>query len=266
LKPDLAYEEAFLRFVEQILDPAEGNRFPGELAACAEKIAFYGMINSLSQTLLKIVVPGVPDFYQGTELWDLSFVDPDNRRAVDYERRRRILGELSSCAPEHRLTLAEELLSNWQDGRIKLFLTHEALNFRRHYQDVFLGGEYIPLRVCGDLEECVCAFARRQGSEWVVTAVPRLVAEIAPSANAGSFAQVWGSSAIALPDAAPRLWRNVLTGESLTASDFGDEPKTLRLNDLFAHFPVGLVYSGGATAATRRAAPSPRQEDQRDRV
>jgi (1->4)-alpha-D-glucan 1-alpha-D-glucosylmutase len=266
LKPDLAYEEAFLRFVEQILDPAEGNRFPGELAACAEKIAFYGMINSLSQTLLKIVVPGVPDFYQGTELWDLSFVDPDNRRAVDYERRRRILGELSSCAPEHRLTLAEELLSNWQDGRIKLFLTHEALNFRRHYQDVFLGGEYIPLRVCGDLEECVCAFARRQGSEWVVTAVPRLVAEIAPSANAGSFAQVWGSSAIALPDAAPRLWRNVLTGESLTASDFGDEPKTLRLNDLFAHFPVGLVYSGGATAATQRAAPSPRQEDQRDRV
>jgi maltooligosyltrehalose synthase len=100
----------------------------------------------------------------------------------------------------------------------------------------------------------------------VVTAVPRLVAEIAPSANVGSFAQVWGSSAIALPDAAPRLWRNVLTGESLTASDFGDEPKTLRLNDLFAHFPVGLVYSGGATAATRRAAPSPRQEDQRDRV
>jgi (1->4)-alpha-D-glucan 1-alpha-D-glucosylmutase len=265
LKPDLAYEEAFLRFIEAILDPVEGNRFPGELAACAEQVAFYGMINSLSRTLLKITAPGVPDFYQGTELWDFSFVDPDNRRAVDYESRRRVLDELSAGAPEHRLTLLEELLSNWQDGRIKLFLTREALDFRRHHRDVFLGGEYIPLHAGGGMEEHVCAFARRRGGEWVLAVVPRLVAEIAPAASARSFARVWESSAITLPDAAPRIWRNVLTGAPLTTSDCGDEPKTLRLGDLFAHFPLALLYSDGASAATRRA-PSPGQEVQRDRI
>ncbi|MGH7927565.1 MAG: malto-oligosyltrehalose synthase, partial [Candidatus Binatia bacterium] len=203
LKPDLAYEEAFLRFVEEILNPAEDKPFPGELAASAKKIAFYGMVNSLARTFLKIASPGVPDFYQGTELWDFSFVDPDNRRAVDYALRRKILDEIKTRESKNPLGLVEELLSTWKDGRVKLYLTYEMLNFRRDHKDLFSDGEYLPLEVAGAMQEHICAFARNRDTEWVLAIVPRLMAEIAPSGDMRALAQLWGSAEISLPDAAP---------------------------------------------------------------
>jgi (1->4)-alpha-D-glucan 1-alpha-D-glucosylmutase len=263
LKPDLAYEEAFLRFVEAILDPAENNPFPGEFAAWAEKMAFYGMVNSLSRTLLKMVAPGVPDFYQGTELWDFSFVDPDNRRAVDYEQRKTILDDIRAREPENRLDLVEELLATWQDGRVKLYLTYKTLNFRRQHKDIFLDGEYVPLAVAGDMQEHLCAFARQRGEEWVVAVVPRFVAEIAPSGSMRSWVQVWGSARMALPDAAPRNWRNVLTGERL-ASGLGAQSNGLALGDLFSHFPVALLHGDSAAVTDLRAQPKIGEEVRRE--
>jgi (1->4)-alpha-D-glucan 1-alpha-D-glucosylmutase len=254
LKPDLAYEEAYLRFVEAILDPAQGNPFPGELAAATEKIAFYGMMNSLSRTFLKMVAPGVPDFYQGTELWDLSFVDPDNRRPVDYECRRVMLNKIKARESENSFDLLDELLSTWKDGRVKLYLTYKALNFRRQYKDIFLQGEYLPLEVVGDLQEHACAFARQRGAEWVVAVVPRLVAGIATVGSVGAFAQLWGSAVVALPDAAPRHWRNVLTGERV-ANDVGGARNGVALRELFSRFPAALLYSGSAAETTFRVEP-----------
>src|SRR5262245_7492221 len=122
LKPDLDYEEAFINFIEAVLTPSPTNRFLSELSSFAGKIAHYGALNSLSQTLLKIASPGVPDFYQGTELWDLSLVDPDNRRPVDFTLQRKALASIASCAPRDSVALAGELLKTKIDGRCKLFL------------------------------------------------------------------------------------------------------------------------------------------------
>ena len=259
LKPDLAYEEAYLRFVEGILDPSEGNAFPGELAAGAEKIAFYGMVNSLSWTFLKMVAPGVPDFYQGTELWDFSFVDPDNRRAVDYDCRRTMLNNLKLRESQNGSGLLDELLSTWKDGRVKLYLTYKMLNFRRQHKDIFLEGIYIPLEVDGDLQEHVCAFARQLGEEWVVAVVPRLTVEIAPSGSMRSFAEAWGTAGIILPEAAPDVWRNVLTGEQFAAGSAAQR-RVLPLHDLFAHFPLTLLSSDSAPAPSLPAESQIREE------
>ena len=263
LKPDIAYEEAYLRFVDEILNPADSNPFPAELAAGVERIAFYGLINSLSGTALKMAAPGVPDFYQGTELWDFSFVDPDNRRAVDYESRRRILDDIKARESKNLLALVQELLATWEDGRVKLYLTYKMLGFRREHKDLFLEGEYVPLQASGGVEEHVFAFARQRGSEWVILVVPRLVSEIAAAGTLSSFAQAWGSAAISLPELAPDVWRSVLTGENLATSSSA-QAKALPLRDLFAHFPVALLSAERADTASFRAEPTITDEVRRD--
>ena len=120
-------------FVAKILDPSPRNRFLESFVPVAEEVARAGAINALSQALLKLTSPGVPDIYQGNEIWDFSLVDPDNRRPVDYEQRRKMLDALASATPE-------ELLGNWRDGRIKLFLTHRLLTFRREHPELFQRG------------------------------------------------------------------------------------------------------------------------------
>jgi (1->4)-alpha-D-glucan 1-alpha-D-glucosylmutase len=263
LKPDLAYEEAYLRFIVAILEPVEGNSFPSELAAAAEKLAFYGMMNSLSRTLLKMLAPGVPDFYQGTELWDFSFVDPDNRRAVDYEWRQRVLEDIQARDSENRSDLLNELLSNWKDGCVKLFLTYKTLIFRREHRELFLDGDYLPLEVHGDMQEHVCAFARRRDDEWAVVAVPRLIAGAVSFGNVGSLAQVWGTAGISLSEAAPHTWRNVLTGGKL-AGVSGASSRELPLREVFANFPVALLYGGSAEGTSLRLEPKISEEVQRE--
>jgi (1->4)-alpha-D-glucan 1-alpha-D-glucosylmutase len=259
LKPDLAYEEAFLRFIDEIFDPAGANPFTEELAAGAERIAFYGMLNSLATTVIKITSPGVPDFYQGNELWDFSFVDPDNRRPVDYERRRKILDDIEARAANNPVALAQELLSTWRDGRVKLYLTYKMLNFRRAHGDLFSQGGYMPLEVLGEMREHVCAFARQQGAEWALVVVPRLIAEIAPAGSMSSFAQVWGSSTISLPDGAPERWTDVLSGATVSTSPSG-ESRLLPLRALFAHFPAALLSSQDAPAPSLREQIRPHHE------
>jgi (1->4)-alpha-D-glucan 1-alpha-D-glucosylmutase len=240
LKPDAAYEQAYVNFVEQILEASEANQFLNDFVPFTKKIAYYGMFNSLSQTLLKMVVPGVPDFYQGAELWDLSLVDPDNRRPVDFVHRAKLIKEIISAESKDPSALRQGLLSEWQDGRIKLYLIYKVLNFRRAHSELFLGGDYIPLAAFGEMGKHVCAFARHNGDVWAVTVVPRLIAKLVAQERVPLGEEFWRSTALRLPGGAPDHWRNVLTGEHLDASVLS-EKKVLPLRSVFRDFPVALL-------------------------
>ncbi|HKY09069.1 MAG TPA: malto-oligosyltrehalose synthase, partial [Candidatus Binatia bacterium] len=238
LKPDLAYEEAFVNFAEAILTPADDNRFLDEFVPFARRIARCAMFNSLGQTLVKIAAPGIPDIYQGTELWDLSFVDPDNRRPVDYDGRRRLLGELRSAESTDRFVLLDELLANWQDGRIKLYLMHKLLSFRRAHAELFSGGDYTPLKTAsGLMSDRICAFARRHGGSWIVALAPRLTGEMVFNGSL-PIGEVWSRSTLALPADAPVQWIDAVSGASIETG----RGSQLALDGVFKRFPVALLY------------------------
>jgi (1->4)-alpha-D-glucan 1-alpha-D-glucosylmutase len=237
LKPDVAYEEAFVNFAEAILAPSENNRFIGEFLPFVKKVAHCGLFNSLSQTLVKIVAPGVPDVYQGTESWDLSFVDPDNRRPVDYAERRRMLAELKSADSTDRNALMQDLLANWQDGRIKLYLLHKLLSFRRAHAEFFAEAEYTPLKsTTGPMDDRICAFSRHKGKFWIVAIVPRLVSEIVCNGKM-PLGEVWGQQAMSLPVGAPVQWLDIISGQPIASP-----VNQLMLSDVFKYFPVSLLY------------------------
>jgi (1->4)-alpha-D-glucan 1-alpha-D-glucosylmutase len=240
LKPDLAYERAFIDFADAILDPSD-DRFRAEFMPFLNRIAYGGMFNSLAQTLLKMTVPGVPDIYQGSELWDLSFVDPDNRRAVDFTARARCLKELKAAELRDPLGLLRDLLSHWQDGRIKLYLMAKLLQFRRAYADLFASGEYLPLQATGEMGKRVCAFARRRGRVWVLAIASRLVGQAAYHGYAPLGEDRWGVTAVTLPAEAPRDWRDVVSGETLKVAP-PPVSNRLLLGNVFKHFPVALLY------------------------
>ena len=250
LKPDGAYEQAFVDFARQILAPAEGNRFMEEFLPFAKKIAYCGMFNSLSQTLLKIASPGVPDVYQGTELWDLSFVDPDNRRPVDYAKRRHLLEELKDGEVKDRPGLLRDLLSRWENGWIKLYLIHKLLDFRRAHRELFTDGEYIPLEATGESRQAVCAFARRKGQTWALAVVPRLVGHRVYHGTPPLGAEVWNSTALSLRDDMPGRWLDIISGERLEASDTAPT-KNLLLRGVFNNFPAALLYHEDALAESQ---------------
>src|SRR5881398_2424499 len=153
IQPNEQWDTAMHDFAARILEPSPRNKFLPLFLPAAKEIARLGAINSLTQTLLKLTSPGVPDIYQGNEIWDYSLVDPDNRRPVDYKRRREMLDALPGATPE-------ELVRNWPDGRIKMFLTQQVLQFRREHVDLFRRGEYLPLAVSGTLTESCVSFAR----------------------------------------------------------------------------------------------------------
>lgn len=167
-------EDALTAFAAAILKPGEDNLFLRDFLEFQKITTFFGALNSLAQALLKITAPGVPDFYQGTELWNLSLVDPDNRRPVDFKTRAELLAALQEREAHGLPLLVRELLETWEDGRVKLYLTYKALHFRRANRELFAAGEYLPVEVTKPGDEHACAFARRLGDRWVLVAVPRL--------------------------------------------------------------------------------------------
>jgi (1->4)-alpha-D-glucan 1-alpha-D-glucosylmutase len=242
LKPDLAYEQAFVNFAESILASGTDNRFLGEFLPFVDNIACAGMFNSLAQTLLKITAPGVPDIYQGSELWDLSFVDPDNRRSVDYVWRAERLAEFRAAERTDRLGLLRDLLSHWQDGRIKLFLIAKLLNFRRAQAALFNQGDYLPLHAVGEMAKSVCAFARRAGPVWVIAIAPRLVGRTVFRYGAAPLsADLWADTELDLPAPAPRRWLDIISGNALVGTAAAGFNR-LALGDAFSHFPVALLF------------------------
>ena len=171
IQPNEEWDAAVRDFVAKILERSPRNKFIPAFLPVAKEIAHLGAINSLTQTLLKLTSPGVPDIYQGNDIWDYSLVDPDNRRPVDYNRRREMLDALATATPG-------ELMQTWPDGRIKLFLTQRLLRFRRQYPDLFHRGEYLPLCSSGTFAECCFSFARRLEDKWIVVIAPRLSSQV----------------------------------------------------------------------------------------
>ncbi|WP_439577154.1 malto-oligosyltrehalose synthase [Elioraea sp.] len=228
--PDAAYEDAVLGFVRQALDPERSATFLGAFLPFQDRIARLGVRNSLVQTALKLTAPGVPDLYQGAELWDFSLVDPDNRRPVDFARRERLLDEVTDALAGDREAALHTMLDQWPDGRIKLALVATALRFRAEHPALFAEGSYEPLGVEGEDAECVCGYLRRNGSAALLVAVQRFPARC--EARAVGAALSAGPSGSALPD----TWRDLLSGRRVTAGD-GAIPAAA----LFATVPVALL-------------------------
>ena len=188
--PNIAYEEALLDFVDQSLDPERSRAFLAAFLPFQERVARLGVRNSLVQTALKLTLPGVPDIYQGAELWDLSLTDPDNRRPVDYEVRARLLEELEKPHKRDRLPA---LLEHWHDGSIKLAVIARILACRRDRPELFDAGEYEALALAGEKAEHVCAFARRHEAHTLLVVAARFPAAL--DATPG-----WHDTTIPLPD------------------------------------------------------------------
>src|SRR5262249_18018899 len=183
INPNTPYDEAIQTFIARILHPETGRAFLEDLLPLQRRVSHLGMINSLAQTLLKIAAPGVPDFYQGTELWDFSLVDPDNRRPVDYGTRQRLLHDLkerAAAAGPNRSALARELADHQEDGRIKLYLTWKALNCRKEHPGLFTTGAYLGVTASGPQADHVFSFVRRTDKAEALIAVPRLLAQLGP--------------------------------------------------------------------------------------
>jgi (1->4)-alpha-D-glucan 1-alpha-D-glucosylmutase len=247
INPNAEYDEAIREFIGHILDEGANRAFLDDFRAFQRRVSHHGLFNSLSQTLLKLAAPGVPDTYQGTELWDFSLVDPDNRRPVDYERRSRMLLDLRSAAESaggDLRPLARGLVAAKEDGRIKLYVTHRSLQARRDHAGLFTAGEYIPLAAEGSKVAHLFAFARRAGDAAAIVAVPRLVARPAPEPDRPPLgAEAWQDTRLALTGLDPALrWRNAFTGELLAPQDRGGQP-SLAAADLFADFPVALLVA-----------------------
>ncbi|MDF1615773.1 malto-oligosyltrehalose synthase [Desulfurivibrio dismutans] len=188
LNPDAAYEEAVARFVEQLLSPpgvagpgglTGANPFLADFVPLVRQLAPYGLLNALAQVLLKLTSPGVPDLYQGTELWDFSLVDPDNRRPVDYRRRRELLAALPDPTRPATAEMIKELLANLEDGRLKLLLTSRLLHLRRQIPELFGEGGYQPLTATGERGEHLCAFVRQWREHRLLVITGRWFATLA---------------------------------------------------------------------------------------
>jgi (1->4)-alpha-D-glucan 1-alpha-D-glucosylmutase len=238
LSPMPDHEAALMTFVDSILASSVTSHFMPDFLAFQTRVAFYGAINSLAQVLLKTVSPGVPDFYQGTELWDLSLVDPDNRRPVDFTKRQALLDSLFEAEQNDWHSLLRDLLQSWDDGRVKLYVTHKALRTRNANRNVFLEGQYTSLRTTGPKRDSVIAFVRHHGETWIIAVAPRLPSRLSEVGEFPLGERVWESSELILPAAAPRMWSNVFTGERPAVIPTSDN---LRLSEIFSRFPIALL-------------------------
>jgi len=226
IQPNDEWDAAMRDFVAKILDASPRNKFLPIFSPVAQEIARFGAINSLTQTLLKLTSPGVPDIYQGTEIWDYSLVDPDNRRAVDYNRRRDMLEGLAIASPA-------ELMQTWPDGRIKLFLTQRVLRFRRDHADLFQRGDYLPLRASGTFAECCVTFARRVAEKWIVVIAPRLPSRVGfpPVGEAWKDTTIEFPETLSLPQA-----HDLFTCQPLPVRD-----RELKVADALSILPFGVI-------------------------
>jgi (1->4)-alpha-D-glucan 1-alpha-D-glucosylmutase len=246
------YEEALVQFVRDILDPRSGNLFLPDLLAMTRHLTHFGLLNSLSQTLLKLTAPGVPDTYQGCEIWDFSLVDPDNRRPIDYERRRRMLGEIQSWAddPALRAPGIQALLDGLTDGKAKLYVTWRSLTLRRTHEPLFTHGAYRALKVTGDRAGHLVAFARHHGDELSVTLAPRLYSRLLGGRREFPLGSgVWGDTRVELPRELPRgMLIGVFDGVQVPAREPDGAP-ALAASEVLASFPVALLATTGRQQA-----------------
>lgn len=239
LRPDDDYESSFIKFVEHLLKRSEDNEFLPAFRPLQRKVQHFGVFNSLSQAFLKLTSPGVPDIYQGTELWDLSLVDPDNRRPVDFEKRAELLQEIKTKIESDILGLIEELLQTPETGKIKMFLIYQALQARREYLDLFQRGDYQKLIVMGSLKDHIVAFSRKWGDSTAIIIAPRLLTKLVQEGENPLGEQVWRETRICLPSGSSLVWKNAITQQKFK----GEREDTLWIRDVLNHFPVALLIN-----------------------
>ncbi|MDP9470730.1 MAG: malto-oligosyltrehalose synthase, partial [Chloroflexota bacterium] len=240
VNPNAAYDEATSRFVRAVLDNSAPNPFLGDIAAVRRRVAHAGTFNALGQHLLKLTAPGVPDIYQGTELWNLSLVDPDNRRPVDYDRRRALLRDLSARRDDP--SLPAELVTAVDDGRIKLFVSQRVLARRATQPELFTAGDYLPLDASGPKQDHVVAFARRAGDREIVVVVPRLIAGLTRGEAVPPVGDtLWAGTSLTIPGAADgHAYRNLFTGDTVRPAP-GSRGGEIALAEALATFPVAVL-------------------------
>ncbi len=245
ISPNSLHEDAALYFIDSILKDSSHNNFLPDFESFQKLTAACGIFNSLSQALLKISSPGIPDFYQGNELWDFSLVDPDNRRPVDYPLRNTLLNDLLRKETDSGLMqTAREVVATRCDGRIKLFMTCKALNFRREQRALFESGRYLPLTVEGEFSEHVCAFERSINGKSVMVVVPRFCSRLLSDVSALPLGgDVWRDTRVLQPfDIATSRYRNIFTGEILALDQLvNDGGLSLALGNILSVFPVALL-------------------------
>jgi len=225
IQPNESWDSATRDFIAKILLPGPKNKFVPGLLPIAEEVARLGAINSLAQVLLKMTTPGVPDIYQGNEIWDYSLVDPDNRRPVDYELRREMLGALEETTPE-------EMLQSWPDGRIKLFATQRLLQFRRAQPALFGRGNYVPLATSGTHADSCVAFAREHDGSWLVAIAPRLSSRV----GFPPIGDKWQDTAIELPEAVSGGGAT----DVFTERALGMDGRSLQISEAMAILPFAV--------------------------
>jgi (1->4)-alpha-D-glucan 1-alpha-D-glucosylmutase len=235
------YEGAMVKFVRALLERGGENRFLAAFSRFHRHVNRLGMLNSLSQTLLKLTVPGVPDTYQGNELWEFNLVDPDNRRPVDFSSRTRLLDTLRQHAMQDQDTttrLCRDLVRHMEDGRIKLFLIWKVLCTRKSEPALFREGEYLPLKVQGEHADRICAFARKHAHRTMVVVVPRLWGTML-GRNQYSGQEIAGNTSVELPPHLPQRYQNIFSGQEVQS----DAETGMNVSTLLGSFPVALLVS-----------------------
>ncbi|HEX4377885.1 MAG TPA: malto-oligosyltrehalose synthase [Steroidobacteraceae bacterium] len=227
--PNQAYEDATLALIDNALTGSRANAFLGSFVPFVRAVADCGVDKSLAQTVLKLTSPGVPDIYNGSELWDLSMVDPDNRRPVDYARRRQLLDQVDERLAADRSRAMRELRRDWHDAGIKLAVIATILRHRQQYADLYTLGDYQPLPVSGPRSDEICAFARTHGGQ-------RLIVAVARRARRPAGDNYWQDTAVSFNEQAS--WHELLTGRSVTS---GSDAGALDAAKLFADLPVAIL-------------------------
>ncbi|MBD0370113.1 MAG: malto-oligosyltrehalose synthase [Pyrinomonadaceae bacterium] len=243
ISADEDYERAVRDFVAGILSRHEQNQFLREFAPFQRRVTRAGIFNSLSQTLLKITAPGVPDFYQGTEVWNLSLVDPDNRRPVDYARSQELLKSIKVAEEENATALVDELMREPEDDRLKLYLTRRALKLRVREGELFARGGYVPLRAMGARSHHAISFARRLEEKEVVMVAGRFFTRLCDMERELPVGpRAWRDTVVLLGEQAAvgTTYRDALTGRRFRAVDYNGT-SALILLDVLAHLPVALL-------------------------
>jgi (1->4)-alpha-D-glucan 1-alpha-D-glucosylmutase len=248
ISPNAAYDEAVRQFVSATLEPRRDNKFLADFQAFHESVLDAGLYNALSQVVLKLASPGVPDVYQGQEAWDFSLVDPDNRRPVDYAARQRLLATFQATLAgggQSQRELARRLARMPRDPGLKLFGTWRLLQLRRAQTELFTSGDYLPLEVDGPAAHHACAFAWRSkppGDTSVLVIAPRFCLSllVPPQERTGPAlwqADAWRETHVTLGAAAGGIWRDIFTDRTFELRD------SVPLADLLDDFPAAVLVS-----------------------
>lgn len=243
ISPNVPYEAIVRRFIDAILDPVPGNQFLSEFIPFQSQVAQAGMLNSLSQVLLKIAAPGIPDFYQGNEIWNFSLVDPDNRRPVDYSLRLSLLEKLDGQSHEDPAAVAARLMGEPADGAIKLYVTSRALRFRKANRDLFAKGACLPLHIAGKRQNHIVAFARKLGGRSALAVAGRFFATLGAGSRLPVGEEAWGDTVVMLRKGVRNgTYYDVFTQQRVSAESRGGK-MALPVAQIFSHLTVALLVN-----------------------